>query len=528
MFQQDLVDLLQAREPGIWIRTTEEKEVLIAIKNALELIPEYDYIYTWSMSEGTFQLVDDQSNNIKYIPIQQNPGLSALNKLLSESNDSLLNKSKVWVLKDFHLVLNNPQAIRLLRDLKESPIAKYTPIIIISPSSEIPLELQSTFKLIEYKTPNEEDIMSLLQAWGESKDIILDDEEYKLLARRLFGFTRSEILKMLNISYVKYGYIDLDIITQKKIEVIKESGVLDYKEPIANLDNIGGNEKFKEWIEVVETCMTEEAKEYGIPTPKGYLSVGIPGTSKSFTAEALAGKWGVPFIKLNMAKITSRYSGETERNMYKALNIVKSCSPCILLIDEVEKALGGYKSSNSSDSGAIARAFGLVLDFLNDNDGVFVIMTSNDVSQLPPELTRAGRLDAIWYFTLPTFEERKQIFEIHLNKINQSLSDNIITDAATLTKDYTGAEIELIVKSALRRAYLNKVKTGKDEGITVDILKKAIKDVIPIAISSKEQITSLQRWAQNRALFANGDKIQETIKVNNIKPVSLKNLSLKR
>lgn len=212
--------------------------------------------------------------------------------------------------------------------------------------------------------------------------------------------------------------------------------------------------------------------------------------------------------------------------MYKALNIVKSCSPCILLIDEVEKALGGYKSSNSSDSGAIARAFGLVLDFLNDNDGVFVVMTSNDVSQLPPELTRAGRLDAIWYFTLPTLEERKQIFNIHLNKVNQHVSDDIISEIAILTKDYTGAEIELIVKSALRRAYLNKVKTGVDEGITLSTLQQAIKDVIPIAVSSKEQITGLQRWAQNRALFANGKEEKETIK--KIRPVSLKNLSYKK
>lgn len=303
MFQQDLIDLLQAREPGIWIRSSEEKEVLLNIRNALEFVIEYDYIYTWSISEGAEQLIDEDDGNIMAVPIPQSMGLNGLNNLLSESNSKTLEKSKVWVLKDYHLALNNPQAIRIIRDLKESPIAKYTPIIIISPSSEIPLELQSTFKLIEYDVPCEEDIVYLIKAWGEPKEIALDEEEYNLLAKRLYGFTRSEIIKMLNISYVKYKYIDLDIITQKKIEVIKESGVLDYKEPVANLDDVGGNNKFKEWIEVVEACMTEDAKAYGIPSPKGYLSVGIPGTSKTFSAEALAGKWGIPFIKLNMAKI---------------------------------------------------------------------------------------------------------------------------------------------------------------------------------------------------------------------------------
>lgn len=176
------------------------------------------------------------------------------------------------------------------------------------------------------------------------------------------------------------------------------------------------------------------------------------------------------------------------------------------------------KSSNASDSGAIARAFGLVLQFLNDNNnGVFVVMTSNDVSQLPPELTRAGRLDAIFYFTLPTLEERKEIFKIHFKRINKEVSDDIIDKVAKDTEQYTGAEIELIVNSALRRAYLNKLKTDTDEGITYDILSKAIKDVVPISISSKEQILGLERWAKGRALFANKDsKIDEHKEATNI------------
>lgn len=521
MFHKELLDLLKARQPGIWICTSEEKEVVMAIKNAVDATEEYENIYTWSMNEGVKQIVVS-GEEMYYESISQNPGLAILSKMLNESNDSKSYKSRVWVLKDFHLNLTTPQAIRIIRDIKESPVAKYTPIIIISPSSEIPLELQKEFKLLEYDVPTVEEISELTVLWCAGKGQVLEDEEVMILSKRLFGFTRSEILSMLNISYVKYGSIDLDIINQKKIENINDSGVLDYKIPKASLDNVGGNEKFKEWIEVVETCMTEDAREYGIPAPKGYLSVGIPGTSKSFSAEALAGKWGVPFIKMNMAKINSRFAGETERNMYKALNLVKSCAPCVLLIDEVEKALGGYKSSNSSDSGAIARAFGLVLEFLNDNDnGVFVVMTSNDVSQLPPELTRAGRLDAIWYFTLPTEEERQQIFRIHLNKTGKAVDETILARIAKDTEKYTGAEIELIVKSALRRAYLEKVKTGVDNGITYSILNKAIGDVIPIAVSSKEQILSLERWASNRALFANGN-IKKAEKVEPKKPLSLK------
>ena len=134
MFHKELLDLLKARQPGIWIRTSEEKEVVMAIKNAVDATEEYENIYTWSMNEGINQIVVSD-NYMHYELIEKNPGLAALNKYLTESNDARNFKSRVWVLKDYHLNLGAPQAIRVLRDIKESPVAKYTPIIIISPSS---------------------------------------------------------------------------------------------------------------------------------------------------------------------------------------------------------------------------------------------------------------------------------------------------------------------------------------------------------------------------------------------------------
>lgn len=301
MFFEELLNLFKAREPGVWITTSEEKEVMVAIKNIIDTVDEYDEVYTWSITEGINELVSED-NTIKYI--QKDAGtLNKLDKWLKESNDADLRASRVWILKDYHLVTNQPNAIRLIRDLKEHPTARYTPIIIISPSDEVPLEFKSTFKVLHYDTPSQEDIFELLTLWTKSKNITLDTREQLTIAKRLKGFTRSEILSMLNMSYIKYDSISLDIINERKIEDINNSGLLDYKTPVANLNNVGGNEKFKEWVEVIEACMKEEAREYGIPAPKGYLSVGIPGTSKSFAAEALAGKWNVPFIKLNMAKI---------------------------------------------------------------------------------------------------------------------------------------------------------------------------------------------------------------------------------
>lgn len=301
MFYQNLLDLLKARESGIWIVTSEEKEVMIAIKNAIDTVEEYENVYTWSLTEGINRLTSE-NGTIQYERVD-GPSLQKLDTMLKESNDSNLAQSRVWILKDYHLAMSNPMAIRSIRDVKECPTGRYTPIIIISPSTEVPLELQKTFKVLNYNTPSEEDILELLNLWTNAKDITLETREQLNIAKRLFGFTRSEILSMLNLSFIKYGTINLDIVNEKKIEEINNSGILDYKIPSASLTNVGGNKKFKEWVEIVEACMTEDAREYGIPAPKGYLSVGIPGTSKSFSAEAIAGKWNVPFIKLNMAKI---------------------------------------------------------------------------------------------------------------------------------------------------------------------------------------------------------------------------------
>ena len=259
MFYQNLLDLLKAREPGIWITTSEEKEVMIAIKNAIDTVEEYENVYTWSLTEGINRLTSE-GNSITYEQVE-GPSLQKLDAMLKESNNSNLPQSRVWILKDYHLAMSNPMAIRSIRDVKECPTGRYTPIIIISPSNEVPLELQKTFKILNYDTPSEEDINELLNLWTASKNIELETSEQLNISKRLFGFTRSEILSMLNLSFIKYETINLDIVNEKKIEMINESGVLDYKVPKANLDNVGGNHKFKEWVNIVEACMTEDARE---------------------------------------------------------------------------------------------------------------------------------------------------------------------------------------------------------------------------------------------------------------------------
>ena len=194
----------------------------------------------------------------------------------------------------------------------------------------------------------------------------------------------------------------------------------------------------------------------------------------------------------------SKLVGESEKRIDQAFRIAKACAPCVFLIDEVEKALSGTRSSNASDAGTTSRVFSSVLQFLQDNNKVFVVMTSNDVSQLPPELTRSGRLDAKWYFSLPTAEERQDIFRIHIGKTGKEVSEKDIKAVAEEAANYTGAEIKEIVKAAMRKAYKRYKEDGNPE-LTLEDLIPAVKDVIPIYESSKENIAYLEAWVHGRA-----------------------------
>ena len=349
-----------------------------------------------------------------------------------------------------------------------------------------------------------------------SREIQINNKEE--VARQMLGFNRSEIIEALDLSFYKYGEINFKILNEKKIEMINKSDVIDYSVPTKTMADIGGNYSFKKWFEEIKICMNPEAKQYGVEMPKGYLALGIAGCSKSLMAEVIANELGVPFLKLNMSKILSKFVGESERKIEQAVELINASAPCVLLIDEVEKNLGGYASSNASDSGTLSRVFGKVLDMLVNNDkGIFTVMTSNNVKDLPPELTRAGRLDAIWYFSLPTEDERQEILAVHFKKRNQNVPELIVKEMAKETQGYTGAELEQIVKSSIKKAYVRK---AKNIDLVFEITKKDLmdskKEVIPISKSSKEKIMALEQWAKGRALYANDKSNNKKIDLDTI------------
>jgi SpoVK/Ycf46/Vps4 family AAA+-type ATPase len=507
----ELRHLLKAKIQCIWIDTYEEGEV---VKDLRQIASDSSVqLFTWTQTEGLKKIA--LTNHEKQEDPNPKINVDGIFHTISEAqDDKTKDNSGLYVLKDLHMLIDNPNIKRYIRDIKERPSKNYNPIIVVSPVVCIPIELEKLFTVLHYDTPSKTEITRLVEKMTNSMRknneeqkkgyVIPTADESRKIVTAFIGLTYKEIADTMAKSIVKYNTLSLNAILEEKIQLVEKSGVLDYQIPNVCFTDVGGNQAFKQWISEVESAMTDDARDFGCAMPKGYLALGVPGTAKTFLAEAIATKWGVPMLSLNMSKIMNKLVGESEKKIDQAFRIAKACAPCVLLFDEVEKALSGTRSSNASDAGTTSRVFSTVLKFLNDNNnGVYVVMTSNDVTQLPPELTRSGRLDAMWYFSLPTEEERKDIFRIHLGKTGKTITDDVINAAAKATENYTGAEIKDIVKQAMWKAF-KRFKTGGENGLTEEDVVSAAKEVIPIFRSSEEKIQALEYWARGRARYTNG------------------------
>ena len=513
----DLINSIKSRKSCIWIKTQEESLTIKDIRQISMINLPKANIVIWSQTEGAtiYNSVDNSSSGKSIKKLANIDNLFSFIKLNTyggtDNNDKIVKpEPNIFILRDYNNLFNDPKSIRFIRDLKEYHKQKeaYNPIIILSQIDNIPTQLTRLFKLIDYGLPNRNEILSCMnETINNIKAVSLKQnkqckiptqEELNNLVNSCLGLTIQEIQETVIESFIKFKEANLDFITQKKIESIQKSGVLDYKIPNTTLEDIGGNEVIKQWLLEMKELFSDEAKEFGLKKPKGYLSVGVPGAGKTCLAEAFAGTMHMPLLSLSMGRIMSRFVGESERKIMQALDVAKASAPCVLLIDEVEKALGGINSSNNTDGGVTARVFMEILKFLNDNDyGVYIIMTSNDVSQLPPELTRQGRLDAKWFFDFPKENERKEIFKIHFSKYNKEINSDLLDLAVSKTNNFTGAEIQEIVKNTIRKSFI-RFKKDNDDELKEEDITSAINEIIPIFKTSKESILALKSYCSNR------------------------------
>ena len=537
----NLINCLKARAKCIWLKTYEEDSVIHDIVEAVA----YNYsnplpIYLYNFALGAKKIEYQEQSERKYksasidsmlkiiFDLTRNIRMSDREIAQRIDNDmiAITTKKNIFLLQDFHLILENPNIITTLKTIFGLDYVKYNPIIIIDPIVNIPMELEPFITVIDYTVPNEEiigEIINKIIENGIQKSYvnIVDKDEIPKIIKAAKGLTENEIIYAFHYSIKKNEKIISDEIFNFKLEKIKKLDILDYSNPKITFNDIGGNKAFKKWIDEIIEYSNSNNDLFIATKPKGYLALGVPGCGKTIIAEAIANKLNVPFIKLNMAKVLNSRVGESEKNIAKAFDMINANAPCVLLIDEIEKSLSGIASSNASDAGTMARIIGTILTGLNENDkGIFTIMTSNDVSQLPPELTRVGRLDGIWYFSYPNEEERFEIVKIHFSKVyKNNISKDVIRYAVEKTENFTGSEIEQLVKICCRKAYIRYMKDNNSNIIKCDI-DNAAKEIVPIFKSSKEQMYILENFAKGRARFANEDiNDVEEVKTTKIKNV---------
>ncbi|ABR35923.1 MULTISPECIES: AAA family ATPase [Clostridium] len=506
-----LANLFKARFPYVYISTWEEERAISVIDSVVKdenLIKTQRITYIWSQTDGMCIQGAKGREETKQ-PIK---ALEFIEKC---------EEPAIFILKDFHVFFGvsgrnvDYALIRKTRDLvsvlKNSPRPKS--VVFLSPTVVLPSELQKDVTILDFDLPTIDEIKSLLNEMidmnkqGGRIIIDLDESEKERLCKAALGLTLQEAENAFARAMVEDGRMnigDLEIILEEKCQVIKKTGILEFEKSDLNMNDVGGLENLKRWVSKRNKSWLDSAQKYNIPAPKGVLITGVPGCGKSLTAKAISAMWQLPLLRLDMGKIFSGIVGSSEENMRKAIKTAEAVAPSILWIDEIEKGFSGA-SSSSGDSGTSTRIFGTFLTWMQEKTKpVFVVATANNINSLPSELLRKGRFDEIFFVDLPTKNERKDIFRLHLKKrlTNEevckdvSITDELLSELADLTEGFVGAEIEQAVVAALFEAF------SEERGLHVSDLEKVIKNTVPLSVTQAEQIISIREWANVRAVAA--------------------------
>jgi SpoVK/Ycf46/Vps4 family AAA+-type ATPase len=285
--------------------------------------------------------------------------------------------------------------------------------------------------------------------------------------------------------------------------MIKKAGILEMIPLKATMADIGGLENLKEWLNRKANVFKnmEKAKDYGVDMPKGVLIAGVPGCGKSLNAKAAANLFEVPLLRLDLGRLMGKYVGESEGNMRNAIALAEAISPCVLWIDELEKAFAGI-GGDGGGAEVTTRLFGNFLTWMQEKESpTFVVATANDITRLPPELMRKGRFDEIFYVGLPNRKEREKIFQIHIGKRRpQDLAAIRISELVDKTEGFSGADIEGVIKDAVETAF----SEGKSKLETKDILT-AISNTNSLAEIMKDSLDIMTKFYE-KSKFKNASK----------------------
>lgn len=409
---------------------------------------------------------------------------------------------KVLIVKDIHPYLDDSKVVALLKNacMKIEEGTLETTFIFLSSVVKVPKELEKYMVLLREDFLDENGIKQVIRNFMEENNLgALYEKLLDEIAVAFKGLSQLEIETILALDLSSRGVIDrktIELIVEQKQQMIRKAGILEMVPISESLEDIGGLENLKEWMRKKSVILRDmsRAREFGVELPKGVLIAGVPGCGKSLNAKASAQLFEVPLLKLDMGRLMGKYVGESEANLRQAIALAEAIAPCVLWVDELEKAFAGI-GGDGGGAEVTTRLFGQFLTWMQEKrSAVFVVATANDVMKLPPELMRKGRFDEIFYVKLPTVEERKKIFEIHIKKRRRQDYKGIdISKLVEKTTGYSGADIEGVVKDGIESAYV----AGKDKVSTEDILR-AIKETHSLNEIMKVDIEKLEKEYKER------------------------------
>lgn len=482
----NLQTYLRAGYPGIVIISSEEARAEADIASVCTSLKRN--LHAWSSTEG---LVDVKEGRVTSCP-DPLEAFQILDGMFANTSPR-----HVVLMRDLqlHLDQSDPMLVRRIKDILRIAKSNGHTLILLGCRLKLPPELEHEMTHVDFTLPNATQLGTVLDGIIKSAKLKNVHEVVRESAlQSALGLTTTEAENAFALSVVETKGIDHKIVAREKSRALKKNGLVEVIENNTSLDDIGGLNLLKEWLQRRAGAFNESAKAYGLPAPKGLLIVGIPGTGKSLTAKATAGAFGLPLLRLDMGCVFGGIVGQSEANLRSVIQTAEAISPCVLWIDEIEKGFSGSKSSGSTDGGTSSRVFGSFLSWMQEkNKPVFVVATANDVSKLPPEFLRKGRFDEMFFVDLPDSLERSQIWNIVIARHGRRPTDYDTVVLSRACEQFTGAEIEAVFIDAMHEAYAE----GKEPG-PKDIVE-AITRTVPLANLMDGQISALRHWAKGRA-----------------------------
>ena len=496
---RDIGLMLGAKTPLILLETHDELRAVETVQRAVSEASMSERgrlrsrpVYRWTVTEGLVRLGFGAEGALASVHSHQEPE-DVLKHIKTMSHPAVV------ILCDFHPYLTgNPKTVRLLKDIALAQSHNRHSIVLVSHALDLPPELARIAARFALAMPSDEQIMTIIReeakAWTEKgQRVKTDNETLARMVNNLRGLSFADVRKLVHSAIVDDGAItesDIPVVNKAKFELLNLDGVVSFEFDTANFADVGGLVKLKQWLNSRQHAFIDNALK---DKPKGVMLLGVQGSGKSLAAKAVAGLWGLPLLRLDFGALYNKFHGESERNLREALALAERMSPCVLWMDELEKGI----ASESNDGGTSKRLLGSLLTWQAERkEPVFVVATANDISALPPELMRKGRLDEIFFVDLPKANIREDIFAIHLKRRGLEKLLIQLPILAAAAEGFSGAEIEQSIVSAI---YTSRAQ-GQECGVQQILHELA--NTNPLSVIMAEKIGALRAWAQERCVMA--------------------------